>query len=125
RGEWGRGGGGGGEEEGGKRVSVHATGGGLVGGVGIRMKKAARNRLDPERDELPSQNFDRRRIDRDEHLARRVHSLGDLEGQFPRHQRPRAMEEQIERIGSVAASDGVDVAKTCGRNHRRLVAPLL
>src|SRR4029453_18051120 len=49
----------------------------------------------------------------------------DLEGQFPRHQRPWAMEEQIERIGPVAASDGVDVAKTCGGNQRGLGAALL
>jgi hypothetical protein len=106
-----------GHEQRGEMAPQHGAGRGLVRGVGIRMKKADRNRLDPERDELPSQN--------NEHLARGIHSLGDLEGQFPRHQRPRAMEEQIERIGPVAASDGVDVAKTCGGNQRGLGAALL
>jgi hypothetical protein len=112
-------------EQRGEMASQHGADRGFVRGVRIRMKKADRNRLDPERDEPPSQNFDRRRIDRDQHFARGVHSLGDLEGQFPRHQRPRAMEEQIERIGPVAASDGVDVAETCGRDQRGLGATLL
>ncbi len=75
------------------------------------MEKADRDRLDAERDQLPSQRFDRRRVDRNEHLAGRIHALGDLEGELARHQRPRAMEEQVERVRPIAAPDRVDVAE--------------
>ena len=64
------------------------------------------------------QRFDARRVDRHEHLARRIHALGDLEGEFARHQRPRPMEEQIERLDPVAAPDGVDVAEARGGDQR-------
>ena len=35
----------------------------------------------------------------------------DLESEVARHQRPRAMENQIEGVGPVAAAERVDVAE--------------
>ena len=43
---------------------------------------------------------------------------GDLEGQFARNERLRAVEEQIERLDPVAAADGVGVAKAARGDQR-------
>ena len=58
------------------------------------------------------------RIERRQHIAGRIEAFVDLEGQVARHQRLRAMEEEIEGFNAIAAPDGIDIAEAFGGDER-------
>ena len=106
------------DEQVGTMAAQHLPGERFVRRVGIRVEQTDRYRFDAERGQRLSQSPHRCFIERGQYLAGGVHALGQFEGQLPRYQRPRPVEEQIEGVGPVAPPDGVDIAKTKRRDQR-------
>ncbi len=109
----------GGDEDVRADAAQHLAGHDLVGRVGIGVQEADRHRLDAQRGEPVPERLDGGVVDRHQHVARRVHPLAHLEGEIARHQRPRPVEVEIERVGPVAAPERVDVAKAFRGDERR------
>ena len=83
----------------------------LVLGIGIGMEKAHRHRIDALARQLGAGGAHAFAAQALAHLARGIKPLVDLERQVPRHQRARAVEEEVVGLGPVAAADHVDVAR--------------
>ncbi len=99
-------------DEGSGQAGAHDLAGqALVLGVGVGMEKADRDRVDTLARERGVGLAHAVAVEALQHLAGGIEPLGDLDRAVARHQRARAVEEEIVGLGPVAAADDVDIAR--------------
>ena len=97
----------------------------LMDVVAVGVQKADRDRFNAVLLERGSCTRDRILIERHEHVAVGIESLGDFDPAMPRHQRRRTLDRVVVEVGPRLPADLDNIAKTGGGQQRgRGAAPL-